>query len=85
VRNTTEQRAEGGPAGVLKQAVDVVPRFVEFVKEAWQELKKVHWPTGKETYSATLIVVVVVIAVSIFLGLVDFGLSFAMRQILGQS
>jgi preprotein translocase subunit SecE len=85
VRNTTEQRAEGGTPGGLKQLVTFVPRSVEFVKEAWQELKKVHWPTSKETYSATLIVVVVVVAVSIFLGLVDFGLSFAMRQILGQS
>jgi len=84
VRNTTEQRAEGGAAGGLRQIVEVVPRSVEFVKESWQELKKVHWPTSKETYSATLIVVVVVVAVSVFLGVVDFGLSFAMRHILSQ-
>ena len=25
----------------------------EFVKESWQELKKVHWPSRKETYAAT--------------------------------
>ena len=82
--NTTEQRAEGGGAGGLKQLALFVPRSIEFIKEAWQELKKVHWPTPKETYAATLIVVVVVVAVSLFLGLVDFGLSFAMRQILSQ-
>jgi preprotein translocase subunit SecE len=64
--------------------MDVVPRSAEFLKESWQELKRVHWPTPKETYSATAIVVVVVVAVAIFLGIVDFGLSFAMRQILDQ-
>lgn len=84
MRDTPEQRSEGGAASGLRQLREVVPRSVEFVKEAWQELKKVHWPTPKETYSATVIVVVVVVAVAVFLGLVDFGLSLAMRQILNQ-
>ena len=84
MRNTTEQRTEGGTTGGLKQLVGAVPQSVEFVKEAWQELRRVHWPTAKETYSATLIVVVVVVAVAVFLGVVDFGLSFAMRHILSQ-
>jgi preprotein translocase subunit SecE len=84
VGNTTEQRAEGGATGGLRQLVEVVPRSVEFVKEAWQELKKVYWPTSKETYAATLIVVVVVVAVAVFLGLVDFGLTYAMRLVLNQ-
>ena len=56
--------------------VEFVPRSAEFVKEAWQELKKVHWPTRKETYSATVIVVVVVVVVAAFLGVVDFALSY---------
>ena len=66
----------------LGEIVEVFPRSIEFVKEAWAELKKVHWPTRKETYSATVIVVVVVVVMALFLGLVDFALSHAMRQIL---
>ena len=37
-------------------------------KESWQELKKVHWPSRKETYAATLVVIIVVV-----LGLRVFG------------
>jgi len=72
------------PQGGLTQITGVVPRSVEFVKEAWQELKKVHWPTRKETYSATVIVLVAVVVVALFLGLVDFGLSYAMQYLMGQ-
>ena len=68
--------------GTLDQVRDIVPRSTAFVQEAWQELKKVHWPTRTETYSATMIVVVVVLVMALFLGLVDFALSHAMRQIL---
>ena len=32
----------------------------EFVQESWQELKKVHWPSRKETYAATVVVIIVV-------------------------
>jgi len=49
------------------------------VREAWQELKRVHWPTRRETYAATGVVVLVVIFFAIYLGLVDILLSY-MRQ-----
>ncbi len=84
MRNTTEERPGDKSAGGLKEWLSFGPRSVEFTKEAWQELRKVHWPTPKETYAATVIVVVVVLVVALFLGLVDFGLSFAMRHILNQ-
>ena len=57
-------------------------RSVDFVQEAWQELKKVHWPTRQETQSATVVVVAVVIVMSIFLGVVDFALSYAMQFVI---
>jgi preprotein translocase subunit SecE len=55
----------------------------EFVEEAWVELMKVHWPSRKETYAATLVVIVVVILISIYLALVDFGLTSAIEAIIG--
>lgn len=80
-----EQQSGGRqPQGGIGQVTDVVPRSVEFVKEAWQELKKVHWPTRKETYSATVIVIVAVVVVAVFLGAVDFALSYAMQYVMGQ-
>jgi preprotein translocase subunit SecE len=55
----------------------------EFVEESWVELMKVHWPSRKETYAATLVVIVVVILISIYLALVDFGLTSAIEAIIG--
>lgn len=53
-----------------------------FVKEAWQELKRVHWPTRKETYAATVVVLIVVLFFAVFLAIVDFGLTRAVRVLL---
>ena len=56
---------------------------VQFVKEAWIELKKVTWPSRKQTIGATTVVLLLVILVSIFLGIVDFGLSSLIRVVIG--
>lgn len=42
-----------------------------FFKEAKQELKKVNWPTRKETARLTAFVVVLSLAVAAFLGVLD--------------
>jgi preprotein translocase subunit SecE len=55
----------------------------DFVEEAWIELMKVHWPSRKETYAATVVVIVVVILISIYLALVDFGLTKVIEAIIG--
>jgi preprotein translocase subunit SecE len=60
---------------------DLVPRSVTFLQEVWAELKKVHWPTRKETYAATAVVLVIVGIIALYLGTVDFVLS----QIIGRA
>jgi preprotein translocase subunit SecE len=60
---------------------DAVRRLTEFFQEAWQELKKVHWPSRKETYAATLVVIIVVVLISVYLALVDLGLTKAIQAI----
>ena len=55
-----------------------------FSKEAQVEMRKVVWPSRKETVQVTLMVVVMVIAVSIFLWLVDWGLLSAVKALTGQ-
>jgi preprotein translocase subunit SecE len=66
----------------IQRAQDVVRHATEFFEEAWQELKKVHWPSRKETYAATLVVLVVVVLISIYLALVDLGLTKAIQAII---
>ncbi len=55
----------------------------EFAKGARIELRKVVWPTRKETLQVTLAVLAIVIMVSLFLMLVDFGLSNLRDALLG--
>ena len=66
----------------ISKARDLVPRSVTFLQEVWAELKKVHWPSRKETYTATAVVLVVVSIVAMFLGTVDYALSQAIQAIL---
>ncbi|HEX7409855.1 MAG TPA: preprotein translocase subunit SecE [Candidatus Binatia bacterium] len=61
---------------------DTVPRATNFLNEVWSELKKVHWPTRKETYAATLVVVIITIILAVFLGVVDYAVSHVVRAIL---
>ena len=58
-------------------------RSVQFLKEAWIELKKVTWPGQKETVGATGVVLVLVILVSFYLGLVDMALSRLVKYFIG--
>jgi len=47
-------------------------RIVQYLKDAKTELKKVTWPTKKETTKHTLIVIGVSLGVAVFLGALDF-------------
>jgi len=59
-----------------------VTRSVEFLQECWVELKKVHWPTRKETQAATIVVIIGVTLVAAYLGIVDTVLSWIIRRAL---
>lgn len=43
-----------------------------YFNETVGELRKVSWPTRKEAINLTIVVVIVVISMSIFLGSLDF-------------
>lgn len=58
-------------------------QVTQFLRESRVELRKVTWPTPKETLSSTSVVIVVVIIISMFLGIVDFGLTKIIRLVLG--
>ena len=47
-------------------------KIVTFFKEVKMEIKKINWPTKKETIRYTLIVIAISIAVAIYLGGLDF-------------
>lgn len=54
----------------------------QFLREVKTELKKVTWPSRKDTLSGTVIVLVTVFVIAIFLGVVDSGLSNLIKMLL---
>ena len=71
--------AAAPPAG--PPADNVLTRSIQFLREVKIELKKVTWPTRKQTMGSTLVVIVLVMIISLFLGLVDLGLSTVVRAV----
>ncbi|MGE4299296.1 MAG: preprotein translocase subunit SecE [Desulfovibrionaceae bacterium] len=61
---------------------DKARQLKEFFEESKVELKKVTWPSRKETITTGIAVVVLVIVFSLFLGIVDLGLSKVVKLIL---
>jgi preprotein translocase subunit SecE len=45
----------------------------KFINGTIEELYKCTWPTRQELFRSTVIVLVAVVAVAVFVGLVDFG------------
>ena len=46
-------------------------RFIAYAKDSWYEVKKVVWPTRKETTQMTLVVFGFVLIMSLFLWIAD--------------
>lgn len=57
-------------------------KTTQFLREVKIELKKVTWPSRKETLASTAVVIILVIIISVFLGIVDMGLSSLIRFVL---
>ena len=58
-------------------------KIIQFFYEVKAELKKINWPTRKETIASTSVVLVIALIIAVFLFIVDQGLSFLIRIILG--
>lgn len=69
------------PSGRSLQPAFLV-KTTQFLREVKIELKKVTWPSRKETLASTAVVIILVIIISSFLGLVDMGLSSLIRFVL---
>ena len=67
------------------QATGLVGKLGElktFFEESKVEIKKVVWPTRKETVTTCIAVLVLVLVMSLFLGIVDLGFSKIIEAIL---
>lgn len=62
--------------------MEYVDKARDYFKEVVAELKRVTWPTKKDTIAATWVVIITVIILSVFLGIVDLGLSQSIKLII---
>jgi len=61
---------------------EVIQKSRQFLREVKIELKKVTWPTRKEAIGTTGVVLVLVGIISLYLGLVDAGLTKALTVVM---
>jgi preprotein translocase subunit SecE len=57
-------------------------RLSKFLKEVRVELTKVTWPTASELRATTTVVIITVFLITVFIGLIDFGIGTLVRGLL---
>ena len=76
----------GATAGAIVFLTSAPGReFFAFSRESIDESKRVVWPTRKETLQTTGVVFAFVAVMAVFLWLIDAGLLWAVRMLLGRS
>ncbi len=73
-----KQSAQSKSTGLVGK----VKEFIEFFEESKVEIRKVVWPTRKETITTCVAVLVVSLVIALYLGIVDFALSKIVETIL---
>ena len=68
---------------MLKKILEVPQRVVRFYGDVKSELKKVTWPSRKEVYGTTIIVILTVFFFGAYLFFVDLMLKNAVEWMLG--
>jgi preprotein translocase subunit SecE len=61
----------------------IFQKVMQFLSEAKTELKKVTWPTPKQTLASTSVVIIIVFIIAIYLGIIDYVLAKLVKYILG--
>jgi preprotein translocase subunit SecE len=57
-------------------------RLVRYIRDSYAEMKKVTWPTRKETIKITIVVIIISLSVAAFLGLLDYIFSLGIKEII---
>ena len=59
-------------------------KISRYFQESLEEMKKVTWPTKKETYNYTNLVIVISLAVAAFLGILDYVFNLGFKELIIQ-
>lgn len=67
-----------------KKMKNLINKVIQFLKDVRFELGKVTWPSRRELLGSTVIVMIMSVIVSIFIGVVDLGFSNLVSFIFGR-
>ncbi|MBU1172071.1 MAG: preprotein translocase subunit SecE [Proteobacteria bacterium] len=81
-RPASQARTNGPKKGNASQEPGFYEKSQIFLREVKAELKKVVWPSKNQTVASTVVVIVLVIIVSSFLGFFDLCLNGLIRMVL---
>jgi preprotein translocase subunit SecE len=79
---TAKKKSQVANVAAAKPKTNIFHSSIQFLREVKIELKKVTWPSRKQTIGSTAVVVALVMLISLFLGFVDIGLSNLIRAVL---
>ena len=79
---TAKKKSQVASVAAAKPKTNIFQSAIQFLREVKIELKKVTWPSRKQTIGSTAVVVALVLLISLFLGFVDIGLSNLIRAVL---
>ena len=65
----------------MEQKVRWYRRFPEFLKEVRSEIKKVTWPSRKEVYNTTIVVIIAMVFFGFYLYFMDIVFSWVLLRI----
>ena len=78
----TKRQSAASSLPAAKPKDNIFTKSAQFLREVKVELKKVTWPSRKQTIGSTAVVIALVMLISLFLGFVDFGISSLIRIVL---
>ncbi len=69
-------------AAAPRRAPAFIGRIGAYLREVWVELNRVDWPSRRELVSMTVVVVVVLVVMSIYLGIFDYIYTVLVKRVL---
>lgn len=57
-------------------------KLISYINESFTEMKKVTWPSKKETYRYTVLVIAISLVVAAFLGALDYIFNLGFQLII---
>jgi preprotein translocase subunit SecE len=82
VASSLKAKSEKNLSDVKVSEPNFFQKAMDFFREVKMELKKVTWPTRKQTTGTTIVVIIFIFIIAVFLGLFDLGLSKLVQVVL---